>query len=301
MKKRILAVLLAAILTLAIAVPAGAVSVDQFTDVKPSHWYYNAVDYVTSNGLFSGTTEATFSPETPMTRAMFVTVLGRKNGVNKALYSGSRFKDVKVGEYYAPYVEWAASYGIVSGTTATAFSPNQEITREQIAAILYRYIQKTENDATFSTDKYNTFPDRSKVTSFAAQGFQWATSHGIINGTGGKLDPQGLATRAQVAQIFMKSQDLLIKTEINMEPIPAPTPAPTPKPTPAPTPAPTPKPTPVPTPKPNIDATVYWVSGGSVYHSTDRCPALARSTNIKSGTVAQAIAAGKKRPCKDCH
>lgn len=297
MKKRILAVLLAAVLTLAIMIPAGAVSVDQFTDVKPSHWYYNAVDYATSYGLFSGTTETTFSPETSMTRAMFVTVLGRKNGINKALYSGSRFRDVKVEEYYAPYVEWAASYGIVSGTTATTFSPNQKITREQIAAILYRYAQKTKNDISFSASNYNEFSDRAKVTDYAVPGLQWATSHGIINGTEGKLDPKGLATRAQVAQIFMKSHDLLINIEISMEPIPAPTPAPTPKPTPAPT----PKPTPVPTPKPNIDATVYWVSGGSVYHSTDRCPALARSTNIRSGTVAQAIAAGKKRPCKDCH
>lgn len=289
MKKKLISVLLTMAILLSVSIPVGATSVADFTDVQPGAWYYRATEYAVENNLFSGTSETTFSPNKPMTRGMFVTVLGRKAGVDKNIYSTCRFTDVKKSEYYAPYAEWAATYGIVSGTSATEFSPNKAVTREQMAVILYHYAKATENDVGFAADTYERFPDAGKVSNWAKEAFQWATSKGIINGSNGKLDPSGTATRAQVAQVFLSAKDVLIKSEITSVPIPTPVPTPTPTPTPA------------PTPKPDIDAVVYWVSGGKVYHSTDKCPALARSTNIKAGTVEQAIAAGKKNPCKDCH
>ena len=119
MKKKILAMLLSvALLAGAIPVTASAASVEQFSDVKARDWFYDAVEYAVSNGLFHGTGETTFSPEQSMTRGMFVTVLGRKSNVEQSLYTEQQFEDVKAGQYYAPYVNWAASNGIVNGTGA---------------------------------------------------------------------------------------------------------------------------------------------------------------------------------------
>lgn len=225
LKKIIATVLVAGIALVSMAVPASAAAVTDFTDVKESSWYYNAVQYAVDNGLFAGTTPTTFSPEGGMTRGMFVTVLGRKAGVDESEYLRYRFDDVKVGEYFAPYVEWAATYGIVSGTSETTFSPNSKITREQMAAILYRYAQKTENDATYTEGSVRKFADDGRISDYACEGLEWATSHGIINGSRRPgsmydwLEPKGTATRAQVAQVFMASADVLVKTEITADPI----------------------------------------------------------------------------------
>ncbi len=197
-----------------ISFSASAASASDFKDVSPTAWYYNAVDYAASNGLFSGTGKNTFSPDVGMTRGMFVTVLGRKSGVPDTKPTETSFSDVKPSDWFAPYVEWAADNGIVSGTGNGKFTPNENISRQQMATIFYRYAQKTGNDTSVDPATFNTFSDKGKVTDYAIQGMKWATSHNILKGSGGKLDPTGTATRAQVAQVFLNAKDVLVKTEI---------------------------------------------------------------------------------------
>lgn len=218
MRKRISSILLVIAMLLALATPVGAASVSQFTDVKPGAWYYNAVDYVTQKGLFAGTSATTFSPDNSMTRAMFVTVLGRLSKVDTGRYKGVRFGDVDAKQYYAPYVEWAATYGIVQGTSATKFSPNAPITREQLATILYRFAGQTGNDTAYTADAYNSFADKDSTAPYAQEALKWATSKHIINGDGGKIKPAKTATRAEVAQMLMNSQGVLVKTQIITQP-----------------------------------------------------------------------------------
>lgn len=226
MKKRmwrsLCSVVLAAVMAAsALSLNASAAAVSDFTDVAPESWYYSAVEYAADNGLFAGTSKTTFSPGGAMTRGMFVKVLGSKAGIDKSQYLRYRFTDVKQGDYYAPYVEWAACYGIVNGKTKVRFDPSGKITREQMAAILYRYAKVTENDTDSSGGEtaLSAFSDAGRVSGYAAEAMGWAVSKGVIKGSAGKLDPQGTATRAQVAQIFLNSKDLLVKTEINAEPI----------------------------------------------------------------------------------
>lgn len=223
MKKKIweavCAVALSVVMAISTPLAVSAATVSDFSDISPTAWYYSAVEYATDNGLFSGTGKTTFSPDGAMTRGMFVTVLGRMAGIDESEYLRYRFDDVKVGAYYAPYVEWAATYDIVSGISSTKFSPDAKISREQMAAILYRYAKATENDVAFSTNAYNGFSDTGKVSSWAVEAFQWAADKGIINGSNGRLNPKGTATRAQVAQVFKASKDILVKTEITVDPI----------------------------------------------------------------------------------
>lgn len=296
-KNRILSAVLAMLLAVACALPSSAATVDQFTDVHEKDWFYKAVDYVTQEGLFGGISETEFGPGISMTRGMFVTVLGRKSDVDASLYQDGTFSDVLPNKYYAPYVNWAAAHGIVGGVGNGLFSPDASITREQIAKILYGYAQKTENDSTWSDDKFNTFSDASSVSNYAVESMKWATTHGIINGSAGLLNPKGNATRAQVAQIFLGADDILINTEL----IPPVEPTPDPDPTPVPTPVPTPEPTPAPTP--GIDTTVYWIPNGTVYHSTPKCRSLSRTnpSRIRSGEIADANAVGITRACPNCH
>lgn len=217
--RKILCAGLAAAVMTATAVTASAASATDFTDVMPTAWYYNAVDYAAAESLFAGTGDGKFSPDVGMTRGMFVTVLGRKSGVSNAKPASSRFSDVKIKDYFSPYTEWAAKYEIVSGTGNGKFSPNDRITREQMAKILYGYAQKTGNDTSVDPAKFDAFPDTGKVSGYAVQAMKWAVSHGIINGSDGKLDPKGTATRAQVAQVFLNARNVLTKTEITDEPV----------------------------------------------------------------------------------
>ncbi len=212
--KRFLSAGLAAVVLSAAALPASAASVSDFRDVSPNAWYYNAVDYAASNGLFSGTGKNTFSPDTGMTRGMFVTVLGRKSGVPDTDPASTSFSDVKTTDYFAPYVEWAAANKIVSGTGNGKFTPNDKISRQEMATILYRYAQQTGNDTSVDPSTFNAFPDKGNVAGYAVQGMRWTASHGIIKGSGGKLDPTGTATRAQVAQVFLNAKDILTKTAV---------------------------------------------------------------------------------------
>ncbi|GHU60508.1 hypothetical protein FACS1894171_2060 [Clostridia bacterium] len=205
---RILAIVF--LLSFAVSVSASAVSVTDFSDVKPSDWYYGAVDYAASNGLFNGTSSTTFSPNTFMTRGMFVTVLGRIAGVPDTYgrAQSTPFSDVTQADYFFPYAVWANDNGIAGGVGNNSFNPNAEISREQMAAMLFRYAGKFGYDITYSAERYNAFTDTASVSGYAVNAVQWATAHGIINGADGKLSPRDDASRAQVAQIFLNFSQL---------------------------------------------------------------------------------------------
>lgn len=210
--RRFLAAGTAAVMLTVTSIPAHA-SAERFTDVKPGAWYYTAVDYAVSEKLFSGTSSNTFSPNTPMTRAMFVRVLGNKAGVDPEDYPGSYFLDVPKGTWYTPYVQWAVGHEIISGTGGYKFSPNKSVTREQMALILYNYAKTTGCDRSAPSGQLERFSDGQKTSGYARTAMEWAISHKILGGSGGKLDPQGTATRAQVAQIFYNSRGLLDSSE----------------------------------------------------------------------------------------
>ena len=171
-----------------------------FTDVSTSDWFYDDVAFVYENGLFSGTDSRSFSPNASMTRAMLVTVLYRLEG-EPTVTGRSSFTDVRSGAYYEKAVIWAAANGIVTGTDSTSFSPDAKVTREQLAAILYRYAQYRKLD-TDASAKLNSFTDADSVSAYASEALGWAVSEGLINGASGKLMPKGDATRAQVAAIL---------------------------------------------------------------------------------------------------
>ena len=171
-----------------------------FTDVSTSDWFYDDVAFVYENGLFSGTDSRSFSPNASMTRAMLVTVLYRLEG-EPTVTGRSSFTDVRSGAYYEKAVIWAAANGIVTGTDSTSFSPDAKVTREQLAAILYRYAQYRKLD-TDASAKLNSFTYADSVSAYASEAFGWAVSEGLINGASGKLMPKGDATRAQVAAIL---------------------------------------------------------------------------------------------------
>ena len=210
MKKKFFAILPAVILLAALSVP-GAAAANGFSDVKPSDWYYDAVNHAASNGLFSGTSPTTFSPNTSMTRGMFVTVLGRLSAV-PVTYGRTKstpFSDVTQADYFFPFAVWALDNNIVTGVGNSALNPNGAITREQMAAILFRYAEKSGYDLPYSVEKYYAFADTASVSGFAVNAMQWATAHGIINGAGGNLNPLDCANRAQVAQIFLNFSRLV--------------------------------------------------------------------------------------------
>ena len=173
-----------------------------FRDVWESDWFYAAVDFVYNRTLFAGTSPNTFSPSASMTRAMFVTVLYRLEG-EPAVTSGGQFSDVQNSSaYYYSAVTWASANGIVLGYSNGNFGPNDSVTREQIATIICRYAEYKNRDMSSSGVILNSFTDRENISGFALIAMRWAVTHGIINGSGGKLLPKNSASRAEVAQII---------------------------------------------------------------------------------------------------
>lgn len=171
-----------------------------FTDVHETDWFYDDVLFVYDAGLFAGTSDTTFSPNAAMTRAMLVTVLYRLEG-QPAVNGRSGFSDVQYNGYYEDAVTWAADNGIVNGTSTTTFSPNANVTREQMAAILYRYAQYKKYN-TAASSSLNGFTDHASVSGYATASLEWAVAEKLVNGSAGKLMPTGNATRAQVAAIL---------------------------------------------------------------------------------------------------
>lgn len=174
---------------------------NNFADVAEKDWYYSAVEFVNSNDLFQGTDADSFSPNSKMTRGMFVTVLGRMAKADTGSYTNN-FSDVAQGKYYEGYVAWASGSDLVSGYGGE-FKPDNLITREQMALIMYRYAKLAGEDVS-NTDntKCLTFSDYEDTMSGAKEAVCWAVNHGIMAGSNGKLEPKGEASRAQVAQIM---------------------------------------------------------------------------------------------------
>lgn len=173
-----------------------------FTDVKSGNWFYDAVKYAYEQGLMTGTSATTFAPNGTMNRAMIVTVLYRLEK-SSAVTGASKFTDVPAGQWYSDAVAWAAANKIVNGYDETTFGPMNAVTREQMAAILFRYEQVKGLENVTLEENLNRFPDQNKISAYAIPALQWAVGQKIINGNAdGTLDPTGTATRAQVAQIF---------------------------------------------------------------------------------------------------
>lgn len=176
-----------------------------FTDVVAGTWYYGAAAYAYNNGLFAGMTPTTFAPNATMTRAMLVSVLWRLAGA-PAPKAPNTFVDVPDGAWYTDAVTWAAENGVVSGIGGSRFDPSGFVTREQTAEILYNYTHSKGYDVSARAD-LTAFPDAGSVSGWAEEALSWANAAGLINGTvrDGQtiLDPQGSASRAQVAMILM--------------------------------------------------------------------------------------------------
>lgn len=180
-----------------------------FTDVRTSDWFYEDVAFVYNEGLFSGTSAVTFSPNASMTRAMLVTVLYRLEG-EPAVNGRSGFVDVTRNSYYEDAVTWAADNDIVNGTGNSTFSPNANVTREQMAAILYRYAQYKRYNTSASAS-LTGFSDAASVSTYAKTPLSWAVAEGLVKGTAGRLLPKGSATRAQVAAILHRFVENIVK------------------------------------------------------------------------------------------
>lgn len=176
-----------------------------FTDVVAGTWYYGAAAYAYNNGLFAGMTPTTFAPNATMTRAMLVSVLWRLAGA-PAPKAPNTFVDVPDGAWHTDAVTWAAENGVVSGIGGSRFDPSGFVTREQTAEILYNYAHNKGYDVSARAD-LTAFPDAASVSGWAEEALSWANAAGLINGTvrDGQtiLDPQGSASRAQVAMILM--------------------------------------------------------------------------------------------------
>lgn len=174
----------------------------KFNDVSANDWFASAVDYVTGKGMMNGTADNTFSPKANTTRGMVVTVLYRLE--NQPSTSAASFTDVASGAYYANAVAWANANGIVSGYGSGKFGPNDKVTREQLAAILYRYAQYKKYDVS-GANSLDGYTDVQSVSSYAVPALQWANAAGVVTGkSGSKLDPKGNATRAEVAAMLMR-------------------------------------------------------------------------------------------------
>ena len=176
-----------------------------FDDLDVTRWYHLDVDYVLENGLMKGTDTRTFAPNDKLTRAMLVTVLYRMENepsTNRSI----PFSDVDMGAYYANAVSWAKQNGIVNGVSDTEFAPNDSITREQMAAVLYRYAQYKEQDTSIGEDtNILSYTDAMEISEYAISAIQWMTGAGLMKGeTEASINPKNNSTRAQVATILMR-------------------------------------------------------------------------------------------------
>ena len=170
-----------------------------FRDVQADAWYADAVQYVVSEGLMNGTDADAFSPDASMSRAMLVTVLYRLSG-EPAVSQDSGFADVAADAYYADAVSWATEQGIVTGTSQTAFSPDESVTREQMAALLYRYAGEPS-----AAEDLSAYADADSVSAYASDAMAWCVENGVLNGTdGSRLEPAASATRAEVAAVLQR-------------------------------------------------------------------------------------------------
>lgn len=173
-----------------------------FSDVSESNWFYEAVSFAVEEGLFNGTSDTTFEPQTKMSRAMLATVLYRLAD-QPEVTADSTFSDVAAGKWYTDAVVWASDNAIVNGYGSGLFGTNDNVTRQEMVTMLYRYAKLMGSDVTASTS-LDAFPDAGSVASWASEAMQWAVAIGLIQGNDGSLNPTATATRAEVATILMR-------------------------------------------------------------------------------------------------
>ena len=174
-----------------------------FADVPSGSWYYDDVAYVYDTGLMTGLTVAAFGPNLSTTRGMIVTILWRMENEPAAKH-GCPFADVRRGSYYEQAIAWASENGIVTGFDASTFAPDRAITREQLAAILFRFAAYRGMDAVTLRENLSRFQDQAAISAYAVSALNWAVGEGLMQGTGDKLEPTGSATRAQVAAMLRR-------------------------------------------------------------------------------------------------
>ena len=195
--------------------PAGARSLaweNPFTDVEESDWFYPHVQWAAGSGVLSGTNATTFEPDAPMTRGMFVTALANWEGIDPAQYPGSRFQDVAEGAWYAAPIQWAASWGIASGTgqgdftfdapTLDTFSPQAPLTRQDAVVLLFQYMSALDVEMESASGQLGRFPDGEDTALYARNAMEWAITNQILQGSDGMLLPGGTLTRAQAAAVL---------------------------------------------------------------------------------------------------
>ena len=183
--------------------------VPTFTDIS-GHWAEDNIIFVASRGLLSGTSETTFSPDAGTTRGMLVTALGRLAGINPDDYKTGKFTDVKADVYYAPYVSWAESLGIVTGTGETTFAPDANVTREQLAVILTAYAEKMGYTIP-QTLAASAFADQVQISGWAKDAVTAMQRAGILYGkANNQFDPKGTATRAEIATVLRRFVEIII-------------------------------------------------------------------------------------------
>lgn len=174
-----------------------------FADVPSGSWYYDDVAYVYDTGLMTGLTATAFGPNLSTTRGMIVTILWRMENEPAAKH-GCPFADVRRGSYYEQAIAWASENGIVTGFDAATFAPDRAITREQLAAILFRFAAYRGMDAVTLRENLSSFQDQAAISAYAVSALNWAVGEGLMQGTGDKLEPTGNATRAQVAAMLRR-------------------------------------------------------------------------------------------------
>ena len=185
-----------------VSIPVKLFQTGSFDDVRTTSWYYDAAEYVNEKGLITGTANRTFSPNLSVSRAMMTTVLWRMAG-QPDVENAQSFTDVAADSWYAKAVAWAQSSGVVTGYGDGVFKPNTDVTRQQMAAMLYRYECSVNGTPTVS-GSLSAYPDAGKVSAWATDAMNWCISKGIISGIDGKLVPDGTATRAQCAAIVQR-------------------------------------------------------------------------------------------------
>ena len=174
-----------------------------FADVPSGSWYYDDVAYVYDTGLMTGLTATAFGPNLSTTRGMIVTILWRMENEPAAKH-GCPFADVRRGSYYEQAIAWASENGIVTGFDSSTFAPDRAITREQLAAILFRFAAYRGMDAVTLRENLSSFQDQAAISAYAVSALNWAIGEGLMQGTGDKLEPTGNATRAQVAAMLRR-------------------------------------------------------------------------------------------------
>lgn len=219
MKKRILTVALCFCMMAVLGATPAAAAGHPFRDVSDSHWANEAVSYVYNQGLMNGTGTQAFSLNGNLTRAMFVTILGRTSGMIESEYTGTSYSDIAPGQWYSPYVEWASCWNIAGGYGNGRFGPNDLVTREQMAAMIARYVDSYGIELEESSEAVDNFQDEYAVSPWAEEGVDLMRRTGILSGYGdGTFAPKQTATRAEAAIMVMRLTSLLGWDETPEEP-----------------------------------------------------------------------------------